>query len=129
MSKNMRLYEPSIGLLRRLRCGLLLAATLTAVGLAAQGCRSSYEYRNRDNGYAVRIPTDLKIETNQPPLPNHGFTVRLTPTTLLWADASSTDALTLDAAVTEERDNRAEGCRETTHRPSHLGELLAVELV
>lgn len=114
-------------LLLRTICGLLLATTLTSE-VGAQRRRSPDEYRNVNFGYAVRLPVGLKIETSQPPNPNHGFLVRLAPTTQLWVDASSTDALTLDAAVAEEHEIRGDRCRETRRKPNRLGRLSAVEI-
>jgi hypothetical protein len=113
----------------RLVEGLLLGTTLTLAAVAVQGCHPSYEYRNSNYGYAVRLPAALKIETTEPPFPNHGFLVPLAPTTELWVDAFFTDALTLDAAVMEEREIRGDRCREITRRPSRLGSLSAVESV
>jgi hypothetical protein len=129
MKATARNHERRNALLRRLASDLLLGTTLTLAAAAVQGCHPSDEYRNSNYGYAVRLPAALKIETTKPPFPNHGFLVRLTPTTQLWVDGSFTDALTLDAAVTEQRGIRGDRCREISHRPSRLGSLSAVESV
>jgi len=110
-----------------------MLAHLTLVWLAlvtGSAQEAAPEYRNVDYGYAVRLPKDIKIEVTEPPAPNHGFGVHVTPDAYVWADASYAEAAgTLGEAVAETRALLQERCRETRHRTTGLGTLPAVELV
>jgi hypothetical protein len=107
-------------------------ALLTAGGAAAQrGDPPARWYRNVDYEYVVRLPRGLRIETDPPPSPNHGFAAHLTPATLVWvtAEYETESVSTLAGEVEQMREALAlGGCRLTADRPATLGGIPARDL-
>lgn len=99
---------------------LMPALVKTAV---AEQRPQSQEYRNVNYGYAVRLPPGTTIITSEPPAPNHGFGVQLTPTVYLWVDGHHTeDAHNLRETLDEDRQSDPfGGCHELTHGTATLG--------
>ncbi|HWF06443.1 MAG TPA: hypothetical protein VHA06_22325 [Candidatus Angelobacter sp.] len=103
---------------------ILLLLYALPFGMAEQATavenQQRHRYRNEDYGYVVRIPFGIKIETAPPPSPNHGFRIQLTPSTLLWVDASYTDDSSLPQILASERQILGKGCRLLTNKPTRL---------
>ena len=57
-----------------IRCLLVLLFTF---GLTSNHSSSATVYFNYDYGFAVGVPDGLTVERDEPPAPNHGFTVTL----------------------------------------------------
>lgn len=111
-------------------CAMIQVTAILTATVTAQRQTSPNEYRNVDYGYAVRIPAGLTIQTNEAPMPNHGFAIRLSPTTRAWADASYAEAATtLAEAFAEQRRSAPDGCHEKAHKSTRMNRLPAIELV
>lgn len=75
--------------------GIVAALPLAARLGAGQVLTSSSEkplYVNREYGFSVRLPPDVRYDRTAPPNPDHGFGIDVSEHEKLWVDASLTEA-------------------------------------
>jgi hypothetical protein len=90
--------------------------------VAAAQAGDLQKYKNENWGFSVVIPGSMRIETSKPPNPNHGFQIHISREAFAWANADSSDDLSLSgAAEAEERLWIAQGCKEIEKAGALLG--------
>ena len=108
------------------RFSIFLAATLFAIAASAEDFQT---YKNENWGFSVIVPRSMRVETNKPPNPNHGFQVHLSPEAFAWVNADASDDLSLSAtAGTEKGLWIQQGCKEIKKAIVLLGGKSAVAL-
>jgi hypothetical protein len=80
-------------------------------------------YISRSFGFQVALPPGLTYGKTAPPNPDHGFNVLLESNSMLWVDASYTDA----GSTGREASVRARGCIVRSLERVHLAERPALK--
>ena len=91
-------------------CAGVLLGAAPGLGLRAHQAAPSPSgkplYVNREYGFSVRVPPNLKYDRTMPPNPDHGFGITLAEHEKLWVDASLTESPSIGPEV----DRVVEGC-------------------
>jgi hypothetical protein len=115
--------------LRGCLLGVLAATIVAPTSAETSAVTKSGEYKNVDYAYTVSLPKKLHYEMSKAPNPNHGFSIKITPSATVWVDSSYTDEPTLNQAADSERAMWEEGnCRTKSTEAGELDGASAVQL-